>query len=194
MANRNPLTPQEFQFYLNNCFTHGQENFKLPSLIQVIIIHKLLNRKRRIIRIGKYCVIDVHSEQVIGSLFKHNIITSQESFFCDTRIEPLIKNQQSVVSIHGPLCYGPSTLPLRHSALITIKCLFGYISSPHQITLLLTVFRNNKRLANCYDIKLGIISQDRYVLPGTSELLFQTNVQLSMKNNMTKVLKFPKLT
>ncbi len=26
------------------------------------------------------------------------------------------KSQQSVVSIHGPLGYGPSTLPLRHSA------------------------------------------------------------------------------
>ena len=28
------------------------------------------------------------------------------------------KSQQSVVSIHGPLGYGPSTLPLRHSALL----------------------------------------------------------------------------
>ena len=27
--------------------------------------------------------------------------------------------QQSVVSIYGPLGYGPSTLPLRHSALVT---------------------------------------------------------------------------
>ena len=38
------------------------------------------------------------------------------------------KNQQSVVSIYGPLGYGPSTLPLRHSAiggLVVVKTMSG---------------------------------------------------------------------
>ena len=39
-------------------------------------------------------------------------ITEKQSFFNHL----LVKDQQSVVSIYGPLGYGPSTLPLRHSA------------------------------------------------------------------------------
>ena len=40
----------------------------------------------------------------------------------------LIKFQQSVVSIYGPLGYGPSTLPLRHSAILESHCNFWHLS------------------------------------------------------------------
>ena len=43
-------------------------------------------------------------------LFKINVKRKTEAKNCRKN------NQQSVVSIHGPLGYGPSTLPLRHSA------------------------------------------------------------------------------
>ena len=95
---------------------HKKLSFSLITLVtrKKIHIDASYYENHKILHFSRFLKKEVYSHKIM------EIIDSLDEKIVKKAIVDSLKKlmQQSVVSIYGPLGYGPSTLPLRHSALL----------------------------------------------------------------------------